>query len=101
MKSNYLLDHAGETFSTCFELLKKKNQDYGGKDSNPFKNIENCSTLGISPEQGLLVRMMDKISRVSTLLEKESEIKTESLSDTLLDLINYAAIMKAYIENKQ
>jgi len=45
--------------------------------------------------------MMDKVSRISTLLEKEAKVKDEAIEDTLEDLINYTAILKSYLKQKK
>jgi len=47
-----------------------------------------------------LEKMMDKVSRVSTLLEAEAQVDDEKMEDTLEELINYTAILKAYVNQK-
>ena len=62
------------------ELFIKKNTDYGDayKTYGPI---------------GVLVRIGDKINRLSTITSNSiSIIKTESLRDTLIDLHNYSAM---------
>jgi hypothetical protein len=49
----------------------------------------------------MLVRMMDKMSRISTLLDKKAQVSDESIEDTLEDLANYAIIMKSYIKRSK
>lgn len=98
---NSLIVNLGRTFSDCLETAKRKNNDYGGVDNNPYANFSNSTIVGVSIEKGILVRMMDKVSRISTLLEKESKVKDEAIEDTLDDLINYAAILKSYLTDKK
>jgi len=98
---NSLIINLGHTFSNCLETAKRKNNDYGGIDSNPYANFYNSTIVGVSIEKGILVRMMDKVSRISTLLEKESQVKDEAIEDTLDDLINYTAILKSYLIDKK
>lgn len=101
-ETNPLLIDMKETFNKCFELVKKKNADYSGKETqDPFANFKKCEVIGVSPEQGVMVRMMDKMSRISNLLKQDAEVKTEAIEDTLEDLINYAAILKSYIKNNK
>ena len=89
-----------ETLDKMNEIHIAKNHDYAmANDGDPFKNFRLCEQLGIcSVEKGILVRMCDKISRISNLLEKEGKVKDEKLEDTLLDMANYAVILKCWIE---
>lgn len=90
-----------ETLKRMEEIMLSKNHDYSGS-VNPFRNFEMVEKLGItSVEQGLLVRMTDKLSRVSNLLGKEGKVLDEKVEDTLLDLANYAVILKCYMESKK
>lgn len=87
------------TYASAIAIVRKKNQDYATSD-NPFKNFENCTVIGISPAQGILVRVIDKITRVSNLLDKPNAVQDETIDDTILDIINYMAILKAMIKKK-
>lgn len=83
------------------ELVKKKNADYtGGKD--PFANFDLSQKLNIgSPVIGFLTRMTDKLSRIITFINMGTySVKSESVSDTLRDLSNYAMLLSAYLESK-
>lgn len=97
---NVLLDDMSETFENCMQTAIKKNNDYGGSNNNPFANFENATIAGVTVERGILVRLMDKMSRISTLLEKEAMVKDEAITDTIEDAINYLAILKSYINQK-
>ena len=86
------------TFSECLQTARRKNADYS-KEGDPFANFKNVEVLGIcSVETGILTRMTDKIARISNLTKQEAQVKDESIKDTLMDLINYAAILKAYLK---
>lgn len=63
----------------CLEVFKKKNADYGDA-------FAKYGAIGV------IVRIGDKISRLSTITKNKIEVKDESLRDTLLDLHNYAAM---------
>ena len=81
--------------------LEKKNHDYGGSD-NPYKNIEASRLVGVQPERAILVRIMDKMSRISTLLNNDAKVKNESIKDTIQDAIGYLAILDSYLnKNKE
>lgn len=97
--SNILLDSLEKTFATALEIARRKNADYAG-NTDPFKNFKMCEQFGVSTEKGILIRISDKISRISNLLDKEAEVKDESIFDTIDDAINYLAILKAYKQNK-
>jgi hypothetical protein len=72
-----VLDGAGN-------LLIKKHEAYGPK---------NISQAPGGPENGLRVRMWDKMARLNHILENPNvDVNDESLDDTLKDLLNYCAI---------
>jgi hypothetical protein len=71
------------TFKEAQDILLRKHHDYGPK---------NISMAPGGPLNGLRVRMWDKISRLSNLMDKNTAANYESLEDTLLDLGNYALI---------
>ena len=84
-------------------ITKMKNEDYTGKTDDPFANFKNVQFCGgATPEQGFLTRMSDKMSRISSFVEKgELLVKDESVQDTLHDLANYSALFAGYIESKK
>lgn len=98
---NFLLASLRADVKRMLEIAEAKNHDYGGKNSNPFANFMAVEHLGAaSAEAGITVRMTDKLSRIITLLNKEAKVTDESVTDTLLDLANYALILKALIAYK-
>ena len=69
-------------------LFKKKNQDYGD-------SFANYGPIGV------IVRMGDKINRLSSVTKSSvSLVKTESIRDTLIDLHNYAAMAVMLLDEK-
>ena len=63
-----------------YELFIKKNKDYG----------DAFSTYG---PIGVIVRMGDKISRLTSLTKNSIQlVDSESIRDTLIDLHNYSAM---------
>jgi hypothetical protein len=83
------------SYAKGVEIIKLKNRDYGAND-NPFKNFQSASVIGLGLEAAILVRTLDKMSRIGNLLKQEAAVKDESVEDTLLDAINYLAILLAY-----
>lgn len=82
------------------ELMKRKNHDYsGGEDeTHPFLNFVRCEAMGIcTTEQGFLVRLTDKMSRLSTFCRSgRLKVEDERLDDTIQDVINYVVLFLAY-----
>ena len=80
----------------ALSLINSKNDDY----ANPtdfYANFRLCEQAGIPMFIGVHVRMLDKISRLNSFIERfnrtgEITANHESIEDTLLDTINYAAI---------
>lgn len=99
MTKQEYFDHLSKVFQTGLNLMKLKNADYAG-DEDPFKNFHLCEQLGIPLEQGIMVRMSDKLARASNLLKNEAKVSTESIQDTLVDLMNYSAILMVWLEDK-
>lgn len=95
-QENPLLTSMRETFGSCYTTAVNKNHDYGGSNNNPFANfLTSESITGVAAERGILVRLGDKFSRISTLLDKQGMVADESIDDTIMDAINYLAILKA------
>lgn len=70
----------GKVQKEAIELFKKKNADYG----DAFANYGPI---------GVIVRMGDKISRLTSVTKSGvTMVNTESVRDTLIDLHNYAAM---------
>ena len=98
---NVLLHDMASTFEACMNTAISKNHDYGGSNKDPFANFRNSTIAGVPVERGILVRLMDKMSRISTLLDKEAQVKDEAVDDTIDDAINYLAILKSYRKNNK
>lgn len=70
------------------ELFKKKNADYGDSFAN-FGPV------------GVIVRMGDKINRLSSVTKNGVNlVNNESVRDTLIDLHNYAAMAIMLLDKK-
>lgn len=72
------------------DICVRKNKDYG----NSFdKSLD---------EDGLLVakiRLKDKLSRFSTLIKNDAQVKDESIRDTLIDLANYSVLTIMWMDS--
>lgn len=69
------------------ELFKRKNSDYGD-------SFANYGPIGV------IIRMGDKIQRLSTITNKTIQVNDESIRDTLIDLHNYSAMAIMLLDEK-
>lgn len=91
--------HMTGTFEECLEISARKCKDYAG-DSDPFANFRMVQHLGVcTVEQGILTRLSDKFSRIANLLGRPEgpAVVDEKVDDTILDAINYLAILRAWL----
>jgi hypothetical protein len=85
-----------ELLAELRDLHDRKAHDYApGEDR--FKNFRGCESLGIPAYEGAIVRMLDKVSRITNLVERGKKgdapaVVDESLIDTFRDLACYALI---------
>lgn len=79
-------------FDTALSIVEKKNQDYAA-GNDPFANFRGSEFVGVDYKRGILVRMLDKIKRASNLLTNKPKVVDESIEDTLMDNINYSALL--------
>lgn len=92
-----------ELTEQMYNITCKKNADYTGDISEPFKNFTMVETIGFaSAEQGFLTRITDKVMRVSSFVKNGIlQMADEKVTDTLLDCANYCLLMICYLESKR
>ena len=81
------------------QLMNLKNRDYAGNHGKePFANFTRCQAMGIcNTEQGFMVRIVDKMSRLSSFLQHgKMNVADESFKDTVVDVINYMVLLAAF-----
>jgi len=103
MNREDLLKHHEQICKVALELMKKKNHDYAGNSGEtPFANFERCEAMGIcTTEAGFLVRLTDKLSRLSTFTSAgKLTVDNESYDDAIVDIINYCVLFSAYTKGK-
>jgi hypothetical protein len=92
------------------EISAAKNNDYSApqkRGDDPFAvfgNFMQAEHLNIcTVEQGLCIRLSDKLSRLCNLLAPghNQTVKDESVQDTALDTINYLLLLLGYLETKR
>lgn len=97
MDKNLYQENLAKILADVFDTLTKKNADYAGEDG-AFSNFEETADMAeVSVEQGLLIRIGDKISRIKTLLKRPRQVRDEKLVDTARDLVGYTAILALWL----
>jgi hypothetical protein len=80
-----------DIYTEGWHLLLKKHKDYGPKN------------IALAPGgalNGLRVRIWDKIARINHLVDNGADAQNESLRDSFVDLMNYAAIAQLVLDKK-
>lgn len=104
MTREELLKHHEVLCKQARDLMDKKNRDYAGNEGKePFANFTRVEAMGIcSTEQGFMVRLTDKMSRLSSILASgKTSVTNETFEDTMVDVINYIVLLSAYRQEKQ
>lgn len=97
MSREEFIAYLESTYKVCVDIVKKKNHDYS-KDADPFSNFRAISAItNRPPEEAIMTFIANKLSRASNLFSRENAVKSESVEDTLIDAINYLAILRAYL----
>lgn len=78
----------------AIELKKRKSEDYQGsqfteEDYFPFGHLS------------FIHMLHTKLLRIRSVAEQQGEQNFESLSDSLIDMINYSAMYAAWVENEK
>ncbi|MDP3443091.1 MAG: nucleotide modification associated domain-containing protein, partial [Ignavibacteria bacterium] len=75
-----------------FEILFKKGNDYANDDRlSNFKLAGNI--CGLTPAQNCLSLIATKVARLGVLLQQGKQPLNESISDSVIDLANYAVLL--------
>lgn len=103
MESKEFLFYHAEMCEKMKDLVKRKNADYSGASESAFANFEASERMDVtSVEQGILVRVLDKFSRINCFLKQGVLlVEDEKIEDTIQDMCNYLIILSAYIKSKK
>jgi len=83
-------------------LMVLKNQDYSGATDDPFGNFRASEVIGIDPVMGIVLRCLDKFSRLKSFVACGTlAAKEESVRDIFIDLINYSVLAAGMCEEKK
>jgi len=85
-------------FARCLTIAEKKNADYTG-GGDPYRNFRHAALVGVPIARGILVRITDKLARISALLDRPPAVADEALTDSIDDAINYLAILGAWLDD--
>ena len=78
------------------EILSSKNNDYASSQ-DAFSNFKFISLVsGIPVEKTFLQFIAVKLARLMELMNKDKEVKNESIDDTLIDMANYVELLYLY-----
>ncbi len=104
MNTPDLLKLHKETCDKCYGVMQKKNNDYSGgaTSSDALANFKMSSSLGLAPVMGLLLRIQDKMMRIKTFAtDGELNVANETVNDAFEDIINYAVLGKALLQESR
>ncbi len=90
-KQEEYLRKAEINFGKATKIMRKKSSDYAQPD-DPYANFRGAEFLKVDLKRGILIRVMDKISRINNLIDRAAKVE-ESFEDSCLDLMNYINIV--------
>ncbi len=101
-ENSQLLTSLQASHAKQLSIAEKKNADYSrGEDEYRNFRMVNHVMPWISVEEGIIIRMLDKIARLANLAKYGNAYVTEeSFEDTCDDTSNYSNILKAYRQNE-
>lgn len=86
----YFDDAVHKLATDLADMIIRKQRDYG------TRNILGCP---VGVEEGILVRLHDKLARLSNLLKNQSQPNNESIDDSWRDVAGYALVALLVREN--
>ena len=84
------IEYMQGVLTECILIFKQKNHDYGRK-------IDKIAITGL---EGIATRLVDKVCRIYSLADGAKAQVSESLEDTLKDVVNYALIGMCLLNDK-
>ena len=73
-------------------VYERKNADYGDSFSKTFEKFGMMAVV---------VRLYDKVERISQISVNETQVKEETEKDTLLDIANYAVMALVELSKRE
>jgi hypothetical protein len=85
-------DLAQSLTQDMLRTYEAKDQDYAS-NGKPMGNLRDSEHLGIPAWKAVLLRMSDKKQRITSFINRgRFEVEDEKVTDTLIDLANYALL---------
>lgn len=83
-----------KVFDHCLAQAIRKGNDYSGNSEDTFMNLRMAKIFGIvdNDPKACMVQIINKVSRMSNFCQPGfiSQVKDESMFDTVSDLCNYS-----------
>jgi len=101
MTKTELLEMHKTLCADALDLMQRKQADYAN-GTDPFHNFRMSKLLHIPEAKGVLLRMQDKMARMVSLIDRgDLKVADESMTDTIIDLINYSVILHGLLKESE
>jgi len=101
MKLKEVLEIKYNNFLKAYQVAINKGKDYSGEEDD-LANFKASAILGIAPEKAIMVRIVDKLMRLKNIIDSgRINDKSETFSDTIIDLHNYLDLLYALMLEKE
>lgn len=101
MTHDQLLQHFDQMVARCRAIMVRKNKDYSSGSGDPFANFRASEVININPAKGIMMRMLDKLSRLTSFIDRgQLAVTEESWQDACDDAMNYAILLSAWLRAK-
>lgn len=89
-----------ETVEQMRNIMFKKGNDYANEDR--LSNFKLAGAIaGLNAELNCLSLIATKVARLGVLLNTKGEPNNESVEDSLIDLANYAVLLRMILEDRR
>lgn len=102
MSPDKLTENIDILFKKIRTILIAKSNDYNDYlqqgEVDLLSNFKSSRLIGIHPVTGLLLRVLDKIKRIQTFVQKgRLSVQDEGVVDALMDVIGYMTLLYCLI----
>ena len=105
MKNKEFISEIEQFYEKALNTIKLKNSDYAHND-DPFHNFRWAEYWGVDVAMAIGIRISDKFARVANVYRKVKNgemiaVVDEKIEDTILDAINYLAILYVWLKSRK